>query len=197
MSSRRKRYISATRQFHAAWGVRSARLPAGSSRGAATYALPTLAAFRVPTRQLKSAQDAPRCTERPLRLFNLRPSSSSLTRMTEKGLNVRSIYAAMPSSDMSRSESFYEALIGRPADSRPMPVLTQWEWNDEIVLQIVDDAQRAGGGLATVIVSNMTEATAGLRARGISVEAAEGSVVAEVAVLADPDGNQITLIEAR
>lgn len=117
--------------------------------------------------------------------------------MTEKGLNVRSIYAAMPSSDMSRSESFYEALIGRPADSRPMPVLTQWEWNGEIVLQIVDDAQRAGGGLATVIVSNMTEATAGLRARGISVEAAEGSVVAEVAVLADPDGNQITLIEAR
>lgn len=107
-----------------------------------------------------------------------------------------SVYAAVPSSDMSRSESFYEALIGRPADSRPMPALTQWEWG-ETVLQIVDDAERAGGGLATVIVDNMSEATAGLQARGISVEAADGSVVSQVAVLADPDGNQVTLIEAR
>lgn len=116
--------------------------------------------------------------------------------MTEQALNVRSVYAAVPSSDMSRSESFYEALIGRPADARPMPVLTQWEWGD-VVLQLVDDSERAGGGLVTVIVPDMSEATAGLRARGIAVEASEGSVVAEVALLTDPDGNQITLIEAR
>lgn len=116
--------------------------------------------------------------------------------MTEQALDVRSVYAAMPSADMSRSEWFYEALIGRPADSRPMPVLTQWEWG-EVVLQIVDDAERAGGGLTTVIVSDMIQATVGLRARGISVEATEGSVVAKVAVLSDPDGNQITLIESR
>ena len=93
-------------------------------------------------------------------------------------------------------ESFYEALVGRPADSRPMPVLKQWEWG-EVVLQIVDDADRAGGGLATVVVADMAEATAGLRERGIAVEATEGSVVAQVAVLTDPDGNQVTLIEAR
>lgn len=116
--------------------------------------------------------------------------------MTDKALRVTSVHAAMPSSDMSRSESFYEALTGRPADSRPMPVLTQWEWG-QIVLQVVDDAERAGGGLATVIVPDMAEALAGLRARGLEVEASEGSVVAEVAVLADPDGNQVTLIEAR
>ena len=116
--------------------------------------------------------------------------------MTEQALNVVSVLAAMPSSDMSRSESFYESLVGRPADSRPMPVLTQWQW-DEVVLQVVDDAGRAGGGLATVVVADMDEATAGLRARGIEVEASEGSVVAQVAVITDPDGNQITLIEAR
>jgi hypothetical protein len=104
--------------------------------------------------------------------------------------------AAMPSSDMLRSESFYEALLGRPADSRPMPVLTQWEWG-EVVLQIVEDADRAGGGLATVMVADMAEATAGLRNRGVAVEASEGSVVAQVAVLKDPDGNQVTLVEAR
>jgi hypothetical protein len=116
--------------------------------------------------------------------------------MTEQALNVVSVMAAMPSSDMSRSESFYQALIGRPADSRPMPVLTQWEWG-EVVLQIVDDADRAGGGLATVVVADMAEATAGLRERGVVVEATEGSVVAQVAVLTDPDGNQVTLIEGR
>lgn len=116
--------------------------------------------------------------------------------MTDPMLPVSAVHAAVPSSDMARSEAFYEALIGRPVDERPMPVLAQWRWGD-IVLQLVEDAERAGGGLVTVIVTDMSAALLGLRDRGLTVDAAEGSVVAQVAVLTDPDGNQVTLVEAR
>lgn len=116
--------------------------------------------------------------------------------MTDSVLPVSAVYAAVPSSDLVRSEAFYEALIGRPVDERPMPVLAQWRWGD-IVLQLVEDAERAGGGLVTVVVADMSAALPGLRDRGLDVDAGEGSVVAQVAVLTDPDGNQITLVEAR
>jgi glyoxylase I family protein len=116
--------------------------------------------------------------------------------MIDSELPVSAVLAALPSSDMARSEAFYEALIGRPVDERPMPVLAQWRWG-EIVLQIVDDADRAGGGLVTVVVSDMAVAVAGLRSRGLSMNASEGTVVAQVASLEDPDGNQITLVERR
>ena len=116
--------------------------------------------------------------------------------MTEPKLPVTAVHAAIPSSDLAKSEAFFEALIGRPVDERPMPVLAQWRWGD-IVLQVVDDVERAGGGLVTVIVADMSAALSGLRDRGLTVEADEGTVVAQVAVLRDPDGNQITLVEAR
>ena len=116
--------------------------------------------------------------------------------MTATVLPVTAILAAIPSSDMARSEAFYESLVGRPVDERPMPVLAQWRW-DGGVLQVVEDSERAGGGLVTVIVANMSEAIVGLRQRGLTVDADEGTVVAQVATLVDPDGNQVTLIEAR
>lgn len=116
--------------------------------------------------------------------------------MTATPLPVTAILAAVPSSDMARSEAFYASLIGRPVDERPMPVLAQWRW-DGGVLQVVEDVDRAGGGLVSVVVADMSEAVAGLRQRGLSVDAEEGTVVAQVATLLDPDGNQVTLVEAR
>ena len=116
--------------------------------------------------------------------------------MTSPVLTVSEVLAAVPSSDMERSELFYEALIGRPVDERPMPVLAQWRW-DGGILQVVEDAERAGGGLVTLIVPAMSEALAGLRRRGLEATADEGTVVAQVATLTDPDGNQITMVEAR
>lgn len=65
------------------------------------------------------------------------------------------------------------------------------------MLQVVEDAERAGGGLVTVIVADMSAALPGLRDRGLTVDTAEGTVVAQVAVLTDPDGSQVTLVEAR
>jgi glyoxylase I family protein len=115
--------------------------------------------------------------------------------MTPPMLAVSEVLAAIPSSDMARSETFYEALIGRPVDERPMPVLAQWRW-DGGILQVVEDAERAGGGLVTLIVPDMAEALAGLRGRGLDVTADEGTVVAQVATITDPDGNQITMVEA-
>lgn len=116
--------------------------------------------------------------------------------MSDPQLSVSAVLAALPSADLARSEQFYTALVGRPVDDRPMPVLAQWRWGD-FVLQVVDDAARAGGGLVTVLVPDMAAAVAGIRDRGLSVNFEAGTVVAQAAVMSDPDGNQITLVEAR
>lgn len=116
--------------------------------------------------------------------------------MTNDGLQASAVLAALPSSNMSRTEAFFERLIGRPVDERPMPVLAQWSWGSS-TLQIVDDAQRAGGGLATIIVPDMRAALDGARARGVSIDSSDGTVVASVAVIEDPDGNQLTIVQAR
>lgn len=116
--------------------------------------------------------------------------------MTNDGLQASAVLAALPSSNMSRTGAFFERLIGRPVDERPMPVLAQWSWGSS-TLQIVDDAQRAGGGLATIIVPDMRAALDGARARGVSIDSSDGTVVASVAVIEDPDGNQLTIVQAR
>ncbi|MDO9378527.1 MAG: VOC family protein [Nocardioidaceae bacterium] len=116
--------------------------------------------------------------------------------MSDSQLSVSAVLAALPSSDLGRSEAFYTALLGKPVDDRPMPVLAQWRWGD-FVLQVVEDAGRAGGGLLTLLVPDMAAAVAGIRDRRLPASFDAGTVVAQVAVLTDPDGNQITLVEAR
>lgn len=115
--------------------------------------------------------------------------------MSEGPLVPDAVIAAVASSNMTRSEEFYEALLGRPVDQRPMPTLSQWQWG-ELTLQLVDDPERAGGGLVTVVVPDMSEAVAGMGSRGISVDVDEGTVVAKYAILNDPDGNAIYLVQS-
>lgn len=56
------------------------------------------------------------------------PALSKIVQSVGVILDVVGVYAAVPTSDMAGAESFYEALIGRPADSHPTLVLAQWEW---------------------------------------------------------------------
>ncbi|WP_209020715.1 VOC family protein [Nocardioides sp. 1609] len=109
-------------------------------------------------------------------------------------LPVIAVLAALPVSDADTARVFYEQLLGAPPDDAPMPGLTQWRLGDG-VLQVVVDADRAGGGLATLVFDDLAAAAEGLRARGVGLDVAEGEVVTSVARVVDPDGNVITLVQ--
>jgi catechol 2,3-dioxygenase-like lactoylglutathione lyase family enzyme len=103
--------------------------------------------------------------------------------------------AAVPVRDADVARTFYEELLGGPPDDSPMPGLTQWNLGTG-VLQVVGDADRAGGGLATLVLHDVDTAAEGARSRGIDVDVESGEVVTSFARVLDPDGNSITLVQA-
>ncbi len=111
---------------------------------------------------------------------------------------VTDILAAVPVADHDAGTAWYGLLLGRAPDSTPMPGLAQWEVAGGGTLQVVHDTGRAGGALLTVVVDDLLAEVAALRARGlVPGEPDEGSVVARVTTLTDPDGSLITLVEQR
>lgn len=115
--------------------------------------------------------------------------------MNDKALPVASVLAAVPVRDPDVAQRFYEQLLGAPPSASPMPGLAQWELGDG-VLQVVVDANRAGGGLVTLMLHDLAAASKAARARGVAMEVSEGQVVTAVAQAIDPDGNAITLVQA-
>lgn len=110
-------------------------------------------------------------------------------------LPVAAVLAAVPVRDADLARTFYERLLGAPPDDSPMPGLTQWNLGGG-VLQVVVDADRAGGGLATLLFDDLATAAEGVRTRGIDLDVAGGEVVTSVAQVIDPDGNAITLVQS-
>lgn len=123
-------------------------------------------------------------------------SVGSVSCMTiDTALPVAAVMAAVPVRDAAVAKRFYERLLGATPDDSPMPGLTQWNLGDG-VLQVVVDPERAGGGLATLMLDDLATAAEGVRVRGVSLDIAKGEVVTAVARVVDPDGNAITLVQA-
>ena len=107
------------------------------------------------------------------------------------------VLAALPVADPARAEAFHTALLGRGPDARPMPGLAEWHLAGAGRVQLVEDAERAGGGLLTLQTADLVATLAAARAGGLDLPEAEpGTVVDAFARLEDPDGNAITIVQA-
>jgi glyoxylase I family protein len=98
-------------------------------------------------------------------------------------VQVKQVLAALAVTDMQASEAWYRQLFDRPADAHPMDGLVEWHFGDAQVLQVVADAERAGGSLVTLFVDDLGEAS--------EAETTSGAAFRRVD---DPDGNGLTLV---
>jgi hypothetical protein len=73
-------------------------------------------------------------------------------------------------SDLTTAEAWYEQLLSRPADARPMEGLAEWELADGGWIQVFQDKERAGSSSVTFVVSGLDDQLAELKAKGISIE---------------------------
>lgn len=106
------------------------------------------------------------------------------------------LFAAVPMSDIAASVAWYSSLFARAPDVVPHAHEAMWRVSEGGWLYVVRDAGRAGSGLATISVPDLDAALAGLAARGIVAGPIEPvGAAGRRAVLADPDGNQVHLIE--
>ena len=99
--------------------------------------------------------------------------------------------------DRDAALPFYERLFGRPADVLPMPVDAEWNAG-ATTLQVVQDPERAGGSMLTLLVEDLRAYVAALAERGVPVGEIDDQTSDAVRFVQvdDPEGNRITLVEA-
>jgi predicted enzyme related to lactoylglutathione lyase len=98
-------------------------------------------------------------------------------------------------SDIDRATTWYEQLLGRPAEARPMETLADWHVTDGGWLSVFVAPPRAGGTAVNFAVDDFDQTCRTVRDRGFDVGGAwDTPRGVRLLPLADPDGNTITFI---
>jgi catechol 2,3-dioxygenase-like lactoylglutathione lyase family enzyme len=100
------------------------------------------------------------------------------------------LFAGLVVADIGAGRGWYERLFGREPDLVPHEREVAWQLAEASWVYVLEDPERAGGGLITLVVEDLDAEVAPLRERGVEVElVTEGRV--QKAVVTDPDGNTI------
>lgn len=110
-------------------------------------------------------------------------------------MTIEHVLAVVPVADIDAARNWYERLLGRAPDNRPMDSLVEWRVTDSGWLQVSSDAGRAGTALLNFAVDDLAAHLADLR----SSDLAPGNIQnvnkgVQLSAITDPDGNTITFI---
>lgn len=110
-------------------------------------------------------------------------------------MRITTVLAVLTVRDLDSALTWYERLLGRPADLRPMDGLAEWHLTDGGALQVAADPAAAGRSLVTLAVDNLDTTISDLNSRDLHVREVVEGAVAKLATLHDPDGNTVTFAE--
>ncbi|NGO70343.1 VOC family protein [Streptomyces sp. SB3404] len=106
------------------------------------------------------------------------------------------VLAVAPVGDIDSAVAWYERLLGRPADARPMAGLADWHVSPSGWIQVFHSPEHAGASLLNLVVDDLDAELSELSGRGITAGPVQpGSRNVRFAAVHDPDGNRVTLIE--
>jgi predicted enzyme related to lactoylglutathione lyase len=97
--------------------------------------------------------------------------------------------------DLTTAAAWYEHLLSRPADSRPMEGLAEWRLPDGGWIQVFQDETRAGRSSVTFMVQDCDAEIAELKAKSIPVDATTASDYVKTATVTDPSGNRVVFAQ--
>ena len=98
-------------------------------------------------------------------------------------------------SDLEVAVSWYERLLDRPADTRPMEGLAEWRMPEGAWIQVYEDQERAGHSSVTFAVTEFEDHLDHLKAKGIPIVATTRSDYVKTATVKDPSGNRVVFAE--
>lgn len=110
-------------------------------------------------------------------------------------MTITNALASVAVKDIKTAVQWYEKVIGRPADSRPMPDPAEWKFSSGGWLQVYAFPERAGACSCTLAISNIDVEAVRLEKLGIATGARIGDQV-KVFMVEDPDGNHIAFAQA-
>jgi len=108
------------------------------------------------------------------------------------------LFAGIPVAELEPALDWYERFLGRPPDMAPNESERTWQLTDDGWIYVVEDRERAGNGLMTLIVDDLDARLGELNERGIETGEVEWlNQSTGTLMVADPDGNRIQLGEVR
>jgi len=112
-------------------------------------------------------------------------------------MQIDALFAGIAVSDFDTARRWYERFFDRPADVVAHETEQMWQTSANGWLYIVGDPDHAGHGIVAIAVPDIEAALAALRERDIRSGPIERQAEnARKAVVVDPDGNTIGIIEA-
>jgi 4-hydroxyphenylpyruvate dioxygenase-like putative hemolysin len=111
-------------------------------------------------------------------------------------MSIDNVLASVAVKDLQAAVAWYEQLLGRPADSTPMPEVAEWKFPRGGWLQVYQLPERAGNGSFTLAVSDINEAVAHAEKLGIDTSNQTSSAMVNTLMIVDLDGNHVAFAEA-
>ena len=109
---------------------------------------------------------------------------------------IKNALASVAVRDVSAAVEWYEKVLGKPPDSRPMPEVVEWKFEGGGWLQVYELPARAGSGSFTLAVSNIDHHANQLNKLGVDTGQRSSSDKVKTLMISDPDGNHIAFAEA-
>ncbi|MBC7430855.1 MAG: VOC family protein [Rubritepida sp.] len=109
---------------------------------------------------------------------------------------IRNALASLAVTDLDSALPWYERLLGRPADSRPMAEVAEWKFEGGGWLQVYQRPKRAGLGSVTLAVTDIEAQQRWLEACGINLGEQSAGPKVKTLMITDPAGNHIAFAQA-
>jgi predicted enzyme related to lactoylglutathione lyase len=111
-------------------------------------------------------------------------------------MDISYVFAGLVVTNRDQAAAWYERLLGRPPDFLPNDAEAVWQLASTASVYLLADADRAGRGVTALVVDDLDATLAEIAGRGIVPEAIEEVPGAgRKAVIPDPDGNEVSLVE--
>lgn len=115
-------------------------------------------------------------------------------------MQIDSVFISLHAEDFEAQTRWWETLIGRAYDRRPMPSCHEWTLRDGVIFQVLDSMEDLPKGAVTLHVADLDAEVARLRAAGVEVpepQRVDGFETLRFVSWKDPEANVVGLLDGR
>jgi predicted enzyme related to lactoylglutathione lyase len=110
-------------------------------------------------------------------------------------MKIENVLASVAVRDLAIATKWYENVFERPADSTPMPEVSEWKFPRGGWLQVYRLPERAGGCSCTFAVDDLDQVVTHLQNLGVETGEEMKSEKTRVIMIKDPAGNSLAFAQ--
>ena len=110
---------------------------------------------------------------------------------------LKNVHAFSAVRDIDKGIRWYKMLLGRDPDTQPMKGLAEWQFEAGGWLQVNENKSLAGRSSVTMVETDIEDRIQQLKKAGIEPKSVMRGDQVSVAIITDPDGNQIVFAQGK